>query len=120
MPRIQMRIPNPSLRNSRLSGHAMTAISSPGNFSEGMFVGLTDFRRFHMTTIQWHEPRVRHHEARHALSRAGNRVLATLREWRRRVHDRSQLGELDERMLKDIGITRSDAEFLMNKPFWRE
>jgi hypothetical protein len=39
----------------------MTAISSPGDFSEGMFVGLTDFRRFHMTTIQWHEPRVRHH-----------------------------------------------------------
>jgi len=98
----------------------MTAISSPGNFSEGMFVGLTDFRRFHMTTIQWHEPRVRHHEARRVLSRAGNRVLATLREWRRRVHDRSQLAELDERMLKDIGITRSDAEFLMNKPFWRE
>jgi uncharacterized protein YjiS (DUF1127 family) len=98
----------------------MAAISIPGNFSEGMFVGLTDFRRFHMTTIQWHEPRVRHHKARHALSRAGNGVLATLREWRRRVHDRSQLGELDERMLKDIGITRSDAEFLMNKPFWRE
>jgi len=98
----------------------MTAISSPGNFSEGVFVGLTDFRRFHMTTIQWHEPRVRHHEARHVLGRAGNRVLATLREWRRRVHDRSQLAELDERMLKDIGITRSDAEFLMNKPFWRE
>ena len=98
----------------------MTAISSPGNSSEGMVVGLTDFRRFHMTTIQWHEPRVRHHGARHVLSRAGNRVLATLREWRRRVHDRSQLAELDERMLKDIGITRSDAEFLMNKPFWRE
>ena len=98
----------------------MTAISSPGNFSEGMFVGLTDFRRFHMTTIQWHEPRVRQHGAWHALSGAGNRVLATLREWRRRVHDRSQLAELDERMLKDIGITRSDAEFLMNKPFWRE
>ena len=98
----------------------MTAISSPGDFSEGMFVGLTDFRRFHMTTIQWHEPRVRHHGARHALSGAGNRLLATFSEWRRRVRARSRLSELDERMLKDIGITRSDAEFLMNKPFWRE
>jgi len=87
-----------------------------------MFVMLADFRRFHMTTIQWHEPHggVRHHRARYAVSGAGNRVLATLREWRRRVRDRSRLGELDERMLKDIGITRSDAEFLMNKPFWRE
>jgi uncharacterized protein YjiS (DUF1127 family) len=115
-----MRIPKPPLRNSRLSAHATTAIFAASDFSEGMFGMLTDFRRFHMTTIQWHEPRVRHHEARQALSRAGNRVLATFREWRRRVHDRNQLGELDERMLKDIGITRSDAEFLMNKPFWRE
>jgi uncharacterized protein YjiS (DUF1127 family) len=87
-----------------------------------MFGMLTDFRRFHMTTIHWHEPRgrVRDHEARYALGRGENRVLATLREWRRRVRDRGRLGELDERMLKDIGLTRSDAEFLMNKPFWRE
>jgi uncharacterized protein YjiS (DUF1127 family) len=75
-----------------------------------------------MTTIQWHEPsgQARHHRASHAVSGAGTRVLATLREWRRRVRDRSRLGELDERMLKDIGLTRTDAEFLMNKPFWRE
>jgi len=90
-----------------------------------------------MTTIQWHEPRVRHHEARHVLSRAGNRVflhIANL-EYRKTVEASFALeglavkggrvfqiapGELDERMLKDIGITRSDAEFLMNKPFWRE
>ena len=31
-----------------------------------------------------------------------------------------RIGELDERMLKDIGLTRSDAEYLMNMPFWRE
>jgi hypothetical protein len=28
--------------------------------------------------------------------------------------------ELDDRTLKDIGLTRTDAEFLINKPFWRE
>jgi uncharacterized protein YjiS (DUF1127 family) len=103
-----------------LSGHATTAIFAASDFSEGMFGMLTDLRRFHMATIQWHEPRVRHHGARHALSGAGNRLLATFREWRRRVRDRRELGELDERMLQDIGLTRSDAEFLMNKPFWRE
>jgi len=103
-----------------LSGHATAAIFGAGDFSEGIFGVLTDFRRFHMTTIQWHEPRIRYHGARHALSSAGNRLMTTFREWRRRVRDRSRLGELDERMLKDIGITRSDAEFLMNKPFWRE
>jgi len=47
------------------------------------------------------------------------RLLATWREWRRRVHSRAELAGLDDRMLKDIGLTRGDAEFLSNKPFWR-
>jgi uncharacterized protein YjiS (DUF1127 family) len=75
-----------------------------------------------MTTIQWHEPRrqSRHQKASHALGAATNRVFATLREWRRRMRDRARLAELDERMLRDIGITRTDAAFLINKPFWRK
>lgn len=48
------------------------------------------------------------------------RVFATLREWRRRSRDREQLAAFDERMLSDIGLTRADAEFLSQKPFWRE
>ena len=48
------------------------------------------------------------------------RVLATLREWRRRARDRADLAGLDNRMLTDIGLTRADAEFLINKPFWKE
>jgi uncharacterized protein YjiS (DUF1127 family) len=44
----------------------------------------------------------------------------TLREWRRRSRERAELAGLDERTLKDIGLTRTDAEFLSNKPFWRE
>jgi uncharacterized protein YjiS (DUF1127 family) len=43
-----------------------------------------------------------------------------LREWRRRARDRAELAALDERTLADIGLTRADAEFLANKPFWRE
>jgi uncharacterized protein YjiS (DUF1127 family) len=46
--------------------------------------------------------------------------LARLREWRRRLRDRHQLAGLSDLMLQDIGITRADAEFLANKPFWRE
>jgi len=41
---------------------------------------------------------------------------ATLREWRRRKNGRLE----DERMLRDIGLTRLDAEYEINKPFWRE
>ena len=48
------------------------------------------------------------------------RVFATLREWRRRAHDRAELAKLDHRMLRDIGLTKADAEFLSSKPFWRE
>ncbi|HLY45212.1 MAG TPA: DUF1127 domain-containing protein [Stellaceae bacterium] len=55
-----------------------------------------------------------------ALSDATQWFAATLREWRHRRRDRSQLAQLDARLLADIGLTRGDAEFLINKPFWRE
>jgi len=48
------------------------------------------------------------------------RPLTTLREWRRRTHDRRELADLSEMMLHDIGITRAEADYLANKPFWRE
>jgi uncharacterized protein YjiS (DUF1127 family) len=43
-----------------------------------------------------------------------------LRQWRKRARERAELTALDDRSLKDIGLTRADAEFLANKPFWRE
>jgi len=46
--------------------------------------------------------------------------LPILREWRRRIRDRNQLGSLTDSMLQDIGISRSEALYLANKPFWRE
>ncbi len=63
---------------------------------------------------------LRRHAALDALSDATDWVLATMREWRRRSRDRAQLAALDERMLRDIGLTRGHAEFLANKAFWRE
>lgn len=57
--------------------------------------------------------------ARHARRSISGGIVATLREWRRRARDRGQLARLDDRMLRDIGLTRADAEFLSNKPFWR-
>jgi uncharacterized protein YjiS (DUF1127 family) len=47
-------------------------------------------------------------------------VRAALREWRRRKNGRLELARLDERILRDIGLTRVDAEYEINKPFWRE
>jgi uncharacterized protein YjiS (DUF1127 family) len=78
-----------------------------------------------MTVIPLHDAgapwgRVRARRVRHGPLAAAARVLATLREWRRRARDRAELAGLDDRMLRDIGLTRADAEFLSNKPFWRE
>lgn len=78
-----------------------------------------------MTAIQLQPCRdlhgeLRRHAALDVLSDAADWVRATLREWRRRSRDRAQLTVLDDRMLRDIGLTRADAEFLANKPFWRE
>ncbi len=47
-------------------------------------------------------------------------AVARLREWRRRARERGQLARLDERMLRDIGLSRAEAEYIINKPFWRE
>ena len=58
-----------------------------------------------------------------ALRATAQRLAAILRLWRRRRRERRELAEfarLDERILGDIGLTRQSAEFLINKPFWRE
>ena len=47
------------------------------------------------------------------------RAVAVLREWRQRSRERAQLAMLDERMLRDIGISRGDVLREINKPFWR-
>ena len=79
-----------------------------------------------MTTIQFEAARRRFSPVPQREPRGGTgiaiagRVLATLREWRRRAHDRAELAKLDHRMLRDIGLTEADAEFLSSKPFWRE
>jgi uncharacterized protein YjiS (DUF1127 family) len=36
-----------------------------------------------------------------------------------RVRQRQALMALDDRLLKDIGVSRADAEREANKPFWR-
>jgi len=46
-------------------------------------------------------------------------VGALLQEWRRRSRSRAELAKLDDRMLRDIGVTRGDVWREINKPFWR-
>jgi uncharacterized protein YjiS (DUF1127 family) len=39
-------------------------------------------------------------------------------EWRRRTHSRSELANLDDVSLRDIGMSRCTAQHEASKPFW--
>jgi uncharacterized protein YjiS (DUF1127 family) len=45
-------------------------------------------------------------------------VLGTLRAWTERWRHRARLLELDDRMLRDVGLSRADVELEASKPFW--
>lgn len=47
-------------------------------------------------------------------------AAARLRLWYRRARQRRQLLQLDERLLRDIGVTVDEARHEAAKPFWRE
>lgn len=53
-----------------------------------------------------------------AVQRLSAQVLTTLREWEERARQRRRLSELDDRLLRDIGLTRADVNREAGKPFW--
>lgn len=57
-------------------------------------------------------------EAGHAWKWSMGAVIAMLLQWHERAHQRRALLTLDDRMLKDIGVSRAEAEREANKPFW--
>ena len=48
-----------------------------------------------------------------------NWLVETLLIWQERAAERAHLASLDDRILKDIGISRSQADIEARKPFWR-
>jgi uncharacterized protein YjiS (DUF1127 family) len=46
-------------------------------------------------------------------------VLRILWIWSQRSRQRAELSSLDDRLLRDIGLSRYDAEWEARKPFWR-
>jgi uncharacterized protein YjiS (DUF1127 family) len=55
------------------------------------------------------------YKAAYMVAQAAMAVLT----WQDRVRQRQQLELLDQRMLRDIGLTRVDIDLETRKPFWR-
>ena len=45
--------------------------------------------------------------------------LDRVADWQARSSERRQLATMDERMLRDIGISRAQVSAEIEKPFWR-
>jgi uncharacterized protein YjiS (DUF1127 family) len=54
------------------------------------------------------------------LASRADRAITTLLRWQELARERRALMRLDDHMLKDIGITRADAQRESERPFWDE
>lgn len=52
------------------------------------------------------------------VRRAVVKYLSHIVIWQERVEQRSRLAELNDHMLKDIGVSKADAYKEVRKPFW--
>ncbi|HKF64096.1 MAG TPA: DUF1127 domain-containing protein [Dongiaceae bacterium] len=55
----------------------------------------------------------------HAVDGKLGRLADTLLTWQARHKDRMHLMSLDDRLLRDIGISYADVDREASKPFWR-
>ncbi len=55
-----------------------------------------------------------------AVQNWSEKILDRLVQWRERARQRRQLLELNDRLLRDIGIDRINAVREGTKPFWRD
>jgi len=46
------------------------------------------------------------------------RLVDTLLDWQDRARERRHLSGLDDRLLRDIGLSRADVDHEVAKPFW--
>ncbi len=54
------------------------------------------------------------------IEEASAKVSATFKIWAARSNDRRQLAQMNDRLLEDIGLTRSEVAPEINKYFWQK
>jgi uncharacterized protein YjiS (DUF1127 family) len=69
-----------------------------------------------MTTMQ---SALRAMHLRHPANPQHRKFVEMIRMWRRRARERQEFLDLDDYLLRDIGLTRDDAIRLTRKTFWR-
>jgi uncharacterized protein YjiS (DUF1127 family) len=57
--------------------------------------------------------------SRYDLQKPRRSLWNTIATWLRRSRERKQLARFSERDLHDIGLGRTDADMVIEKPFWR-
>ena len=75
-----------------------------------------------MTSLRIHPARARPAEGHDPSVTPADVVGALLRTvavWRERARQRRVLAAMDDHLLKDIGLTRTDVGQEAGKPFWR-
>lgn len=70
-------------------------------------------------TIRGDRPSNRHRTLLARLAQGAGALIDLVLQWQERVRQRHQLAKLDDRLLRDIGISRVDAMHEIEKPFWR-
>ncbi len=59
------------------------------------------------------------HPRRNGILSSLENMIGLVFLWRARYWQRRSLSKLDDRLLKDVGLTRKDAAQETAKPFWR-
>ena len=60
-----------------------------------------------------------HYSSKAPLAGTYTAFSQILASWRRRARERRELATLDSRTIRDLGLSPSDVQFEVNKPFWR-
>lgn len=71
---------------------------------------------FHTPTLSWGKWLG---DGKRLVAKEAHEIFAILLTWQRRKAMRYLMAEMDERILKDIGISRADAQKEASKPFWK-
>ena len=77
---------------------------------------IKDGNSHHAPTLSWGEWLS---EGKRLVAKEAHKTFTVLLEWQRRMAARYMMIEMEERILRDIGITREDVLKEAQKPFWK-